>query len=119
MLSRIRMSGAEKDGEYSQQRSNKQRYIAEDIDNRVIGSLIFSQNHIDTAGYGFQLQSNIGHRADHCDTGADRGDAGAFAVTGGEKVGDRGNALGFCQPHHMTQKFIAEGENQNRADINT
>ena len=63
------------------------------------------------------LQRDVRQRSDQGNNGNQRGDLVAFAVTGGNEVGDRGGLLTLAYIHQLLQKRVEKHEHQDGAEI--
>ncbi len=72
-----------------------------------------------SGGNGFELQCDVRHNTKHCDDGYQNGEGVITAVTGGNKVGNGGQAFFFGNADDFPQHAPEKKQKQNRADINT
>ena len=116
VLGGVHMTRAEQNGEGRHRHRDEQGNVAEhrraagvDIDLRGDG--------LQRGGHRFELQSDIGDAADDGDHRHAGGDALAFAVAGGDEVGDRGDVLRLGEPDHPHQQRPEQANHQDRTDI--
>ncbi len=64
-----------------------------------------------------QLQRDVGHDADHRDQRHQPGQQRALAVTAGDEVGDRGDAVGARDADHLAQHQPGQQHRQRRSEV--
>ena len=114
VLGGIDVAGAEQDGERRHRQGDDEGGVGRQIE---LLQRPRAEQRVDRKGDRLQLQRDVGQRAGNGDDGDDGGDRLALAVAGGEEVGDRGDVLALGQPHDAQQEAPAEGEQQDRAEI--
>ena len=119
-LTGIEVPGAEQDGEGRQQQGHVEGRVLQ------IGTVSTTAAACDlrialqdreTVRDRLQLQRDVGHHAEHGDDGHEAAEQLALAVARRDEVGDRGDALGLADPHHLQQQRTPQGGNQGRTEI--
>ena len=116
----IHITGAEHDRENRHQQCDHQSRIRPPRGARYSGGhndFGIAGQHVETGRDRFQLQRDIGQNSDHHEQGDNGGERLAFAKSGGDEIGDRGDVLGLADPHDLAQHHIADGKQQHRPQI--
>ncbi|MCY1434806.1 hypothetical protein D9M71_508780 [compost metagenome] len=119
-LGGIQVAGAEDDGEQRQQQRHIQRGVLQRAERlALVGHADFRvlPEDQETAGDRLQLQGDIGDHPDHRDQRHQAAEQRALAVAGGDKVGDRGDAVGLADADHLAQHQPEQRRHQGRAEV--
>ena len=109
------LARAEQHREHRHRHRDRQRHV---VDQRDRGNhLILAQNGLQRGRHRFQLQCDVGHRADQRDQRDGGGDRLALAITRRDEIGDRGDVLRLGERDHPAQQRRAERQHHQRADI--
>src|SRR6185437_13980962 len=119
MFGGVDLARAEKDGEERHDQRDGQRRVVPDrlaMRNRLQRGRILRQRD-EARRYRFELQRDVGKRADHRDDGDRRAQHLALAVACGDEVGDGGDVVRLGDADDPRQQRPAQREHQDRADI--
>src|SRR5690606_3319653 len=120
MLARIDMAGTEEDRKKGEDQRDDQGRI-DKIDHIVRGIQELPVGRVDQntkAGCDrFELERDIGRRADHGDDCDETAEAGVLAISRGDEIGDRGDAMHLADTDDLDPDDRPEHEHQCRTEI--
>ena len=112
-LGGVEMPGTEEHREQGQRRRNQQGRIQPP---REDAGFDLTKQDRQAGRHGLQLQCDVGHDANDRDYRHQSGEQLALAVTRGDEVGNRGNAVGLADAQHLDQD-ADEQQHQRRTNI--
>ncbi len=117
MLGRVDVARAEQHREGRHRERNEQRDVAEHRLRDAGGHVEMRQDRAERRRDGFELQRDVGNRADDRDQRDGRRHRLMLAVAGRDEVRDRGDVLRLGEPDHPQDQRRREPDHQHRAEI--
>ncbi len=117
MLGGVDMAGAEQHREHRHRQRDEQRDVAEQRAGDAGARRDLREDGFQRERHRFELQRDVGNRADDRDQRDGGGDRLALAVARGDEVGDRGDVLRLGEPHDAHDQRREQADHQHRADI--
>ena len=117
----VQVTGTEKDGESGQDHCHVERAVLHQRHGTGLGrhdDFRITGKNCKTVGHRLELQGDVGNHADHRDHRYQATEQLALAITRGDEVSDRGDAVGLGHTDHLVQDEAGQREQQGRAQVN-